>query len=113
MTTLPLRPETIRDAIIAAYGYADPDRAAVVQNLVARFDDRGALGDIARYYIVKTEYRRATFRSVLRAQELPKPPWLNRNRDAAQANRQFLQATHETYHAWRRSQRSTNTAVNG
>ena len=113
MTTLLLRPDAIREALTAAYGYAPADRADIMTNLLIRLDDRGGIGDIARYYLCRSDYRRATLRTVLAAQRLPIPMWLHSNGAAADANRQFIAATRDTYNAWRKARRKQRAAVRG
>ena len=113
MTTLLLRPDAIREALIAAYGHAPADRADIMTNLLIRLDDRGGIGDIARYYLCRSDYRRSTLRTVLAAQRLPIPMWLQSNGQAADANRQFIAANRDTYNAWRKSQRQQRAAVRG
>lgn len=113
MTILLLRPDAIREALTAAYGHAAADRADIMTNLIARLDDRGGIGDIARYYLCRSDYRRSTLRTVLSAQRLPVPVWLQSNRTAEHANRQFIAATRDTYNAWRKAQRKQRAAVRG
>lgn len=113
MTTLLLRPDAIREALTAAYGHAAADRADILTNLILRLDDRGGIGDIARYYLVRSDYRRSTLRTVLASQHLPVPMWLQSNRAAEDANRQFIAATRDTYNAWRKAQRKQRAAVRG
>lgn len=113
MTTLLLRPDAIREALTAAYGHAAEDRADILTNLIMRLDERGRIGDIARYYLVRSDYRRSTLRTVLAAQHLPIPMWLQSTGQAADANRQFIAATRDTYNAWRKAQRKQRAAVRG
>lgn len=113
MTTLILRPDAIREALTAAYGHAAPDRADILTNLIMRLDDNGSIGDIARYYLCRSDYRRSTLRTVLASQHLPIPMWLQSNRAAEDANRQFITATRDTYNAWRKAQRKQRAAVRG
>lgn len=113
MTTLILRPDAIGDALHAAYGLAAPDRADILTNLIMRLDASGCIGDIARYYLCRSDYRRSTLRTVLAAQRLPIPTWLQSNRAAQDANRQFIAATRDTYNAWRKAQRKQRAAVRG
>ena len=113
MTTLLLRPDAIREALTAAYGHAPADRADIMTNLLIRLDERGGIGDIARYYLCRSDYRRSTLRTVLAAQRLPIPMWLQSNGAAADANRQFITATRDTYNAWRKAQRKQRAAVRG
>ena len=113
MTTLLLRPDAIREALTAAYGHAPADRADIMTNLLIRLDERGGIGDIARYYLCRSDYRRSTLRTVLASQHLPVPIWLQTNRAAEEANRQFIAATRNTYNAWRKAQRKQRAAVRG
>lgn len=113
MTTLLLRPDAIRDALRHAYGHAAPERADIMTNLIMRLDDNGSIGDVARYYLCRSDYRRSTLRTVLASQHLPIPMWLNSNRVAEEANRQFIAATRPTYNAWRKAQRNQRAAVRG
>ena len=113
MTTLLLRPDAIREALTAAYGHAAADRADILTNLIMRLDDSGGIGDIARYYLCRSDYRRSTLRTVLASQRLPIPMWLQSNRVAEDANRQFIAATRDTYNAWRKTQRKQRAAVRG
>ena len=113
MTTLVLRPDAIGDALTAAYGHAAADRADILTNLIMRLDDSGGIGDVARYYVVRSDYRRSTLRTVLAAQHLPIPIWLQSNRAAQDANRQFIAATRDTYNAWRKAHRKQRAAVRG
>ena len=113
MTTLVLRPDAIGDALTAAYGHAAPDRADILTNLIMRLDDSGGIGDIARYYLCRSDYRRSTRPTVRASQRLPVPTWLQSNGAAADANRQFIAATRDTYNAWRKAQRKQRAAVRG
>ena len=113
MTTLILRPDAIGDALRHAYGHAATDRADILTNLIMRLDDSGGFGDIARYYLCRSDYRRSTLRTVLASQRLPVPLWLQSNRAAEDANRQFIAATRDTYNSWRKIQRKQRAAVRG
>ena len=113
MTTLVLRPDAIGDALRHAYGHAATDRADILTNLIMRLDGNGSIGDIARYYLCRSDYRRSTLRTVLASQRLPIPMWLLSNRAAEDANRQFISATRDTYNAWRKVQRKQRAAVRG
>ena len=113
MTTLVLRPDAIADALRHAYGHAATDRSDILTNLIMRLDDNGSIGDIARYYLCRSDYRRSTLRTVLASQHLPVPIWLQTNRAAEDANRQFIAATRDTYNSWRKIQRKQRAAVRG
>jgi hypothetical protein len=78
----------------------------VAQNILARLDPDGRVGIIARYYIVRSDFRRATFRGIVIAAGLPLPDWAQSTRLAASVNRAFVLDHRAEYNEDRRQRRA-------
>ena len=104
MTYLPSSPE-IGGPKLAAYVAADPRRRAVFDNIRSRLGPAGKVEALARYYIVRCEYRREVFREILLACRCRLPCWARRSHAAAEMNKVFVEEYREAYNAFRRESR--------
>ncbi len=105
MIYLPITPAG-GGAVLAAYLRADPSRALVAANICARLESLGRVGDNARFYIIRSAFRRAVFRGMLVALRDKLPSWARETAQAAADNRAFMATQRDEYLAYRRAQRS-------
>jgi hypothetical protein len=77
----------------------------VLQSVVDRLDKDGRVGDIARYYVIRSPFRRAVFRGSLIALGMTLPTWSKETPAAAADNRAFVAAFREDYNRHRRKTR--------
>lgn len=103
--TEPFNLDELGDTMLASYLRADPRRVPVLQSIMDRLDDDGAVGDLARYYVVRSSFRRAVLRGALIALGFKLPSWAMETREAADANRIFVEAYRPRYNEHRRQQR--------
>jgi hypothetical protein len=106
MTALPFTPGTPGETILATYLRSDPRRLPVVQSIMDRLDDDGAVGDRARYYVVRSTFRRAVLRGALIALGFKLPSWSVETPAAAAANRDFVASYRDSYNHHRRTVRA-------
>lgn len=111
MTALPFTPGTPGEHMLASYLRADPRRLPILQSIMLRLDDDGAVGDRARYYVVRSAFRRAVLRGVLIALGFPIPAWARETAGATKANGAFIASYRESYNAFRRELRRTPPAA--
>jgi hypothetical protein len=97
MIDLPFNPDDLGDSILARYLRADPRRVFVMQTICGLLDEDGRVGDRCRFYVVRSAYRRAVLRGILIAEGIKLPSWAYENREAAAANRDFVQRYREQY----------------
>lgn len=90
MTALPFIPTTPGEAMLASYLQANPARLPVLQTIFDRLDPDGAVGDTARYYVVRSSFRRAVLRAALIALGFTLPSWTKETPAAAKANARFV-----------------------
>lgn len=76
--------------MLASYLRSNPNRLPILQNIMDRLDDDGAVGDRARHYIVRSSFRRAVLRAALIALGFKLPSWAMETPAAHAANRQFV-----------------------
>ena len=107
MTYLPSSPE-IGGPKLVAYLNANQNRRAVFDNIQSRLATMGRVDDLARYYIVRSEYRREVFRGILAACRCRIPGWAKECRTASELNRKFIVDYREAYNAYRRDSRIVN-----
>ena len=88
--------------MLAAYLRGNPHRLPVLQAIMDRLDDDGAVGDTARYYIIASHFRRAVLRGVLIALGFKLPSWSMETAEAHAVNASFAADFHETYKQRRR-----------
>jgi len=89
MTDLPFTPTTPGEAMLASYLQANPNRLPVLQTIFDRLDPDGAVGDSARYYVIRSAFRRAVLRATLIALGFKLPSWSKETPAAADANARF------------------------
>lgn len=93
--------------MLASFLRDDPNRLPVLRSIIDRLDADGAVGDRARFYIIRSAYRRAVLRGALLALGFKLPTWTHETPAAAAANRQFVEAFRGQYNSYRRQQRRT------
>ena len=91
--------------MLASFLRANPNRLPVLRSILSRLDDDGAVGDRARYYVVRHSFRRAVLRGALIALGFKLPTWTHETPAAAAANRLFIEAFRGQYSEQRRQQR--------
>lgn len=91
--------------MLASYLRKEPSRLPVLQNVMGLLDEDGSVGDQARYYVVRSSFRRAVLRGTLAALAFKMPSWAKETLAAAEANRVFVAAYRASYNAHRRQQR--------
>lgn len=90
MIELPFTPTTPGEAMLASYLRAHPNRLPVLQSIMDRLDPDGAVGDTARYYVIRSAFRLAVLRGALIALAFKLPEWTKDTQAASEANREFL-----------------------
>ena len=80
-------------------------RLPVLRAIIDRLDDDGSVGDTARYYVVRSAFRRAVLRGALIALAFKLPTWTKETPEAAEANRLFVARYRQSYNQRRRRQR--------
>ncbi|WP_029728742.1 hypothetical protein [Sphingomonas sp. UNC305MFCol5.2] len=99
MIELPFTPTTPGEAMLATYLRGKPGRLPVLQSIIDRLDPDGAVGDRARYYIVRSNFRRAVLRGALIALGFTLPSWSKETAAAAEANARFVADYRQRPHA--------------
>ena len=114
MLDLPFDADTLGDCILSRYLLADPARVAVLETICGLLDDDGAVGDRARYYVVRSPFRRAVLRGTLVAQGIKVPSWACETHAASTTNRCFIESYRDQYNRHRKQQRqrTDNPAAN-
>lgn len=105
MIDLPFNPDALGDCALARYLNGHPSRTPVLQSILRMLDDDGRVGDKARYYVVRNNFRREVLRRTLGAFGIPSPTWLYESASAAEANRHFVAGYRDQYNLHQFKQR--------
>jgi len=109
MHTFPLTPDAGGERL-RAYLAAEPGRRAVYESIVDHLNADGIVGVLARFYVMRSSYRRMVFRAVLAAVGQPIPSWAQETPEAAASNRLHLARYRDAYNAVRIERRARPSA---